>query len=289
MGKSVAQVKAEEIVESGSSAEESSAEEEESSAEEEEQDNKRALSEDEEEEQVEERPKKIVKVEEVVKKTFGADGATVWVGQLSYEAKSEDVKEHFSQCGEIVEVRLRMDYDTGRSKGFAHIDFADEAGKAEAMKLDGSEFMGRTIKVDNATPANPRVKDTNFGPKTDTVFMANLAHGLDEDAIRQAFEKFGTIVGDVRLPVNRDTGKIRGIGYVQYENADQAEAAVLGMNGVSIEGRPIRTDFSGGDDSARVGGGRGGRGGRGGFGGDRGGRGGFRGGRGSFGGDRGGR
>ncbi|GAA5804412.1 hypothetical protein HPULCUR_009905 [Helicostylum pulchrum] len=304
MGKSVAQVKSEEIVESGSgseqsSAEESSAEEQESSAEESStEDNKRAHSDDEEEEEKEEqRPKKIVRVEEVVKKAFGAEGATVWVGQLSYEAKAEDVKEHFSQCGEIVDVRLRTDYETGRSKGFAHIDFANESGKTEAMKLDGSEFMGRTIKVDNATPATPRGKDTNFGPKTDTVFMANLAHDLDEDAIRQAFDKFGTIVGEVRLPVNRDTGKIRGIGYVQYENEDQAEAAVKGMNGVSIEGRPIRTDFSGGDDSARVGGGRGGRGGRGGFGGDRGGRGGGRGGfgggrgggRGGFGGDRGGR
>jgi RNA recognition motif-containing protein len=334
MGKSVAQVKAEEIVESGSSAEESSAEEEESaeeevsgqeeesSAEEEEEEettgNKRSHSDDddeEEEEEVEKRPKKTVKVEEVVKKAFGAEGATVWVGQISYEAKSEDIREHFSQCGEIVDVRLRMDYDTGRSKGFAHIDFADASGKTEAMKLDGSEFMGRTIKVDNATPATPRGKDTNFGPKSDTVFMANLAHSLNEDGIKQAFEKFGTIVGEIRLPVNRDTGKIRGIGYVQFENADQAEAAVKGMNGVSVEGRPIRTDFSGGDDSDRVrsrpprggfnggrgGGDRGGGRGRGGFsdrGGGRGGRGGFsdrgggRGGRGGFsdrGGGRGGR
>ncbi|CAO3657094.1 unnamed protein product [Mucor hiemalis] len=160
------------------------------------------------------------------------------------------------------------------------------------MKLDGTEFMGRTIKVDNATPATPRGKDENFGPKTNTVFMANLAHSLDEDSIRQAFEKFGTIVGDVRLPVNRDTGKIRGIGYVQFETEDEAEAAVKGMNGVSIEGRPIRTDFSGGDDSSRVGsrpprgGFGGGRGGGRGRGGDRGrgGRGGGRGRGGNFGG-----
>lgn len=287
MGKSVAQVKAEDIVESGSSAEESSEEEQEEEQvssgdeevkEEEESNNKRSRSDqedsedqdqEEQEEKEEERPKKIVKVEEVVKKPFGAEGATIWVGQISYDAKAEDIREHFSQCGEITDVRLRMDRETGRSKGFAHIDFADASGKTKAMKLDGSEFMGRTIKVDNATPATPRGKDTNFGPKSDTVFMANLAHSLDEDGVRQAFEKFGTIVGEIRLPVNRDTGKIRGIGYVQFETADQAEAAVKGMNGVSVEGRPIRTDFSGGDDSERVrsrpprGGFSGGRGGRG--------------------------
>ena len=298
MGKSVAQVKSENNAESGSSASESSASN--SSSEEEASDNeevnaKRERSEDEDEEEEEKPAKKSVKVEQVVKKAFGAEGATVWVGQISYEAQSDDIKEHFSQCGEITDVRLRLDRDTGRSKGFAHIDFADEAGKAEAMKLDGSEFMGRTIRVDNATPATPRGTDNNFGPKTDTVFMANLAHSLTEDAVREAFEKFGTIVGDVRLPVNRDTGNIRGIGYVQFSSEDEAEAAVKGMNGVSIEGRPIRTDFSGGDDSSRVGsrpprgGFNGGRGGGRGRGGDRGrgfgGRGGGRG-RGNFGGDR---
>jgi len=290
MGKSVAQVKAENISESGSSSNEESSAAEESSAEEsgseEEQEvnsNGKRDHSDEEEEEVEERPKKTVKVEEVVKKAFGAEGATVWVGQLSYEATPEDVREHFSSCGEIVDVRLRTDPSTGRSRGFAHIDFTAEAGKKAAMEMDGSEFMGRTIKVDNATPATPRGKDTNFGPKTDTVFMANLAHSLDEDSVRQAFEKFGTIVGEVRLPVNRETGQIRGIGYVQFETEDQAEAAVKGMNGVSIEGRPIRTDFSGGNDSDRVrsrpprggfgggrGGGFGGRGGGRGRGGDRG-------------------
>ncbi|KAI8352933.1 hypothetical protein BD560DRAFT_408741 [Blakeslea trispora] len=330
MGKSVAQTKAEKKIETESSNESSSEEsseeeveskqesnedaasesdnESESSAEEDSDDeemeegnsNKRQRSDDEDEEE-EERPKKVVKVEEVTKKAFGAEGCTVWVGQLSFEATTEQISEHFGQCGEVTAVRLRTDPNTGRSRGFAHIDFAEASGKEAAMKLDGSEFMGRTIKVDNANVATPRGKDTNFGPKTKTVFVANLAHSLDEDSVRQAFEKFGTIVGDVRLPYNRETGKIRGIGYIEFENEDQAEAAVKGMNGVSIEGRPVRTDFSGDNDSERVsnrparggfggrGGGRGGFGGRGGNRGGRGGRGGNRGGsRGGFGGNRGG-
>ncbi|KAI8047188.1 uncharacterized protein B0P05DRAFT_481898 [Gilbertella persicaria] len=253
--------------------------------------NKRDRSEDEDDEEEEERPKKTVKIEEVVKKPFGAEGNTVWVGQISFDATSAQISEHFSQCGEIKSVRLRTDPSTGRSRGFAHIDFADASGKAEAMKMDGSEFMGRTIKVDNASAAAPRAKDNNFGPKTNTVFVANLAHSLDEDGVRQAFEKFGTIVGDVRLPYNRETGKIRGIGYIEFETEDQAEAAVKGMNGISIEGRPVRTDFSGSNDAERISNrpARGGFGGRGGRGNGRGGRGGNFGGRGGRGGNFGGR
>ncbi|KAI8644423.1 hypothetical protein BD408DRAFT_383965 [Parasitella parasitica] len=259
MGKSVAQIKAEEIPKSASSDENTSDEEsEEPSASENESDDddqeekvniKRSHSEDEQEEK---RPKKTVKVEEVTKKAFGAEGATVWVGQLSFDATPDDIRDHFKSCGEISDIRLRLDPQTGRSRGFAHIDFTEKSGKAAAMELDGTTFMDRTIKVDNANPATPRVKDTNFGPKTNTVFMANLAHSLNEDSIREAFEKFGTIIGDIRLPFNRETGKIRGIAYVEFETDGQAEAAVKEMNGVSIEGRPIRTDFSGGDDTSRV-------------------------------------
>ncbi|KAI9027433.1 hypothetical protein CLU79DRAFT_697710 [Phycomyces nitens] len=235
-------------------------------------------------------PAKKVTVEVVSKPLYGSEGATVWVGQLDWSATSEDVSNFFSKCGEVKDVRIRIDPDTGKSRGFCYVDFVSKKSKAAALKMDGSEFMGRNIRVDEATTATPRKNDENYGPKTDTVFIANLSHDLDEESVAMAFSKFGTIVGDVRLPTNRETGKIKGIGYVQFSTADEAEAAVKGMNGMSINGRPVRTDFSGGDDSARVNsrGDRGGRGGRGGRGDFRGGRGG-RGGRGDFRGGRGGR
>jgi nucleolin len=293
-------VKLEQASDDSSSSDESSSDESETS----DSGKKRSIADSEEEEEEDEDekpPKKITKVENVTKKVFGSEGNTIWVGQLDFNATSDDIREYFSQCGKIQDVRLRKDPRTGKSKGFAHIDFVDSEGKIKAKELDGSEFNGRTIKVDDAAVAKPRAKDENYGPKTDTVFVANLSHSMDEDSVRQAFEKFGSIVGDIRLPFNRETGKIRGIGYIQFESADEAEAAVKGMNGVTVEGRPIRTDFSGGDDSDRVNsrpvrggfGGSRGRGGRGGRGGDRGGFGGGRGrgsrGRGGFGGGRGGR
>ncbi|KAI9248598.1 hypothetical protein BY458DRAFT_405727, partial [Sporodiniella umbellata] len=180
------------------------------------------------------------------------EGATVFVGQLSFQAKPEDIKTHFSQCGEVVDVRIRMHPDGKKSRGFAHVDFATEGGKNQAMKLDGTEFMGRTIRVDHAQAAKKRAIDTNYGPKTNKVFVANLSFDVTEDSLYDVFSKFGTIVGDIGMPIHRDSGRIKGIAYITFENEDEAEKAVKQMNGAYIEGRPIRTDFSGDNDKDRL-------------------------------------
>jgi len=277
--------------ESGSGSDSASSDEEEA---EETTDKKRKASEDSEEEPA----AKVAKVEEQA--TY-----TVWCGGISWDSKEDDVKEFFEQCGEISEVRIRLDNATGKNKGFCHIDFTTKAAHDAALALSGSEFMGRSIRLDSAGDGSNRQpkKDENYGPKSTKVFIANLNRDYDEESHRasltESFSQFGTLVGDIRLPYNREEGTLRGIGYLEFETPEQAEAAVKGMNGVEVNGRPLRTDFSGNDDRERVsrGGFRGGRGGndRGGRGGGRGGfsdRGGGRGGRGGFsdrGGGRGGR
>lgn len=216
------------------------------------------------EEEVSSKIAKTAEVQEEKGATF-----TVWCGGISWEAKEDDVKEFFGQCGEISDVRIRLDNATGKNKGFCHIDFTSKTAQDAALALSGSEFMGRTIRCDGAGDGSVRTarKDENYGAKTNKVFIANLNRDYDEEshrsALTEAFSKFGTLVGDIRLPYNREEGTLRGIGYLEFETVDQAEAAVKGMNAVEINGRPLRTDFSGNDDSNR--GGRGGfRGGRGG-------------------------
>ncbi|KAG0998700.1 hypothetical protein G6F28_001700 [Rhizopus arrhizus] len=210
---------------------------------------------------------------------------TIWCGGISFEATADDVREFFDECGEIKDVRIRTDEATGKNRGFCHIDFATQEAKDAAVALSGNEFLGRRIRIDGADGG----KKTNTGgpaSATKKVFVANLNRDYDEDAHRtaltEAFQEFGTIVGDIRLPYNRESGALKGIGYIEFETTEQAEAAVKGMNGVELNGRALRTDFSGDNDRDRFAGNRGGRGGF------RGGRGDFRGGRGGRGGNRGG-
>jgi RNA recognition motif-containing protein len=77
------------------------------------------------------------------------------VGNLPYHVKQDDVEQHFAQCGEIYQVRLPIDRDTGQSKGFAFIEL--EAAAAErARHLDGTKFEGRNLRVRDAEPMHPR-------------------------------------------------------------------------------------------------------------------------------------
>lgn len=71
----------------------------------------------------------------------------IYVGNLSYRTSEEDLAEEFSKVGEIVELRLILDRETGRSKGFAFITFANEESAKDSLKLHDSNLDGRQIKV----------------------------------------------------------------------------------------------------------------------------------------------
>jgi nucleolin len=84
------------------------------------------------------------------------DSLTVYVGGVSYDARENDVQDHFSQCGEILSVRLPTFADSGRSKGIAFVEFADAAGVEAALAMSDSDFMGRNIRVDIARGKSER-------------------------------------------------------------------------------------------------------------------------------------
>ena len=76
--------------------------------------------------------------------------AKIYVGNLPYSTQESDLEDFFGSCGSIAEVKLIKDYQTGRSKGFAFITFESDDSVAEAVKLNGTEMDGRTIKVSEA-------------------------------------------------------------------------------------------------------------------------------------------
>lgn len=99
------------------------------------------------------------------------------------------------------------------------------------------------------------------------IYVGNLPFSTNDDALRALFEEFGTVT-DAKVISDRETGRSRGFGFVEMNDADGA-AAIAAMNGKPIDGRPLAVN----EARERQGGGGGG-GGRGGFGGG-GGRGGF--------------
>jgi RNA recognition motif-containing protein len=70
------------------------------------------------------------------------------------------------------------------------------------------------------------------------IYVGNLPYGSTEQDLRELFEKHGT-VNSVDVLVDRDTGRSRGFGFVEMEDAD-ADKAIQALNGYKLDGRPLR-------------------------------------------------
>ena len=83
--------------------------------------------------------------------------AKLFVGNLSFQATEEDLRELFQQAGTVETVRIITDQFTGRPRGFGFVEMAtkEEAGKAVEM-LNGRLFRDRNLVVDEARPQPQR-------------------------------------------------------------------------------------------------------------------------------------
>ena len=78
---------------------------------------------------------------------------SIFVGNLPFRAEQEDVMELFSPFGEVSNCSLPLERDTGRKRGFAFVEMADEAVEASAIEsLQGAELMGRPLRINKAEP-----------------------------------------------------------------------------------------------------------------------------------------
>ncbi len=87
----------------------------------------------------------------------GRMSTRLYVGNISFKVTEDDVKELFSQAGEVVSVKLIKDAATGRLRGFGFVEMASkEEGQKAISMLNGNNFMDRNIVVNEAKPQEMR-------------------------------------------------------------------------------------------------------------------------------------
>ena len=96
------------------------------------------------------------------------------------------------------------------------------------------------------------------------LYVGNLAYAVTEDSLRAVFEGGGHTVVDCQVVMDRETGRSRGFGFVEVESQEQAQAAISGLDGFELDGRPLRISEARERTERGGGGGGGGRGGGGG-------------------------
>lgn len=81
----------------------------------------------------------------------------MYVGNLSFQTTSQELQDVFAQHGEVTDVHLPTDRESGRPRGFGFVTMGSKDAMESAIKaLDGSDLDGRSIKVNEARPREDR-------------------------------------------------------------------------------------------------------------------------------------
>lgn len=152
----------------------------------------------------------------------GKDEATVFVQQLSRQAREKHLAKFFEQVGAVRSAKVVTDRDGRHSKGVGFVEFADVASVERAINLTGQKLMGVPIIVQKSeaeknrvAPAAARGQPTlSNGIPFNRLYIGNVHFNISESDIADLFGAFGTVAA-VQMSID-DSGRSRGHGFVQF-------------------------------------------------------------------------
>ncbi|XP_062108961.1 28 kDa ribonucleoprotein, chloroplastic [Humulus lupulus] len=176
-----------------------------------------------------------------------AENTKLYFGNLPYSVDSAQLAGIIQDYGSPELIEVLYDRDTGRSRGFAFVTMSTiEDCKAVIQNLDGSQYMGRMLRVnfsDKPKPKEPLYPETEY-----KLFVGNLSWSVTSESLTNAFQEYGNVVG-ARVLYDGDTGKSRGYGFVCFATKAEMDIALDSLNGVELEGRSMRVSLAEGKRS----------------------------------------
>eukprot|EP00931_Biecheleriopsis_adriatica_P006199 TRINITY_DN107647_c0_g1_i1.p1 TRINITY_DN107647_c0_g1~~TRINITY_DN107647_c0_g1_i1.p1 ORF type:complete len:414 (+),score=159.55 TRINITY_DN107647_c0_g1_i1:48-1244(+) len=202
------------------------------------------------------KPKKKAKAktdeaEEVAGASDDPEAFKAVVAGIPVMVDEKGVRKHFSQCGEILSLRLLKDKETWKSRGIAFISFTDQVSLDAALELDGTDFRGRALAIQVAKQGGAKGKGDGKGkvqapgkkPKgCKSVIVKGLAYSVTEADLKKLFKACGEL-SDVKILTNRDTGASKGMAFLDFESSTAVDEAIK-LNGSVLKGRRFSVDYA---------------------------------------------
>ncbi|XP_041921588.1 nucleolysin TIAR isoform X2 [Alosa pseudoharengus] len=173
----------------------------------------------------------------------------VFVGDLSPEITTEDIKAAFAPFGKISDARVVKDMTTGKSKGYGFVSFYNKLDAENAIVHMGGQWLGgRQIRTNWATRKPPAPKNAQessskqlrfedvvnqSSPQNCTVYCGGIQSGLSEHLMRQTFSPFGQIM-EIRVFPEK------GYSFIRFSTHESAAHAIVSVNGTTIEGHVVK-------------------------------------------------
>lgn len=156
--------------------------------------------------------------------------STLFVGNLAWSTTAEALKSYFSTVGNVVNVEVQVHQDTGRSKGWALVEYsAPEEANYAITQLNNQRFEDRILNV--------RIDRSQIEDMGGTlVFVGNLPWSTTTEQLRVLFEPFHPFDVHVKSTMN---GRSRGFAIARFDTPERAQVTITAMMGFVFEGRTL--------------------------------------------------
>jgi polyadenylate-binding protein len=163
----------------------------------------------------------------------------IFIKNLDKTIDNKAMYDTFSAFGNILSCKVAQDHSNADSKGYGFVHFeTEEAANNAIQRVNGMLLNGKKVYVGRFIPRKEREMELGEKAKKFTnVFIKNFGEELTEQELTDMFAKFGKITS-IKVMSGED-GKSKGYGFVSFESAEQAEAAVEDLDGKDINGKKL--------------------------------------------------
>jgi len=157
------------------------------------------------------------------------------VGDLAPDVNEGLLFDIFNAVGPVSSIRVCRDAVTRRSLGYAYVNFHQVADAERALDtMNFTTIKDRPCRI-MWSQRDPSIRRSNVG----NIFVKNLHESIDNKQLYDTFSLFGNILS-CKVVTDRDSGKSKGYGYVHYETAEAASAAIEKLDGMLIDGQEVQ-------------------------------------------------
>lgn len=160
---------------------------------------------------------------------------SLYIGDLAPDVNEGLLFEIFNAVGPVASIRVCRDTVTRRSLGYSYINFHQMSDAERALDtMNYTMIKNRPCRI-MWSQRDPSIRRSGVG----NIFVKNLHESIDNKQLYDTFSLFGNILS-CKVVTNRETGASAGYGYVHYETAEAANAAIEKLDGMLIDGQEVQ-------------------------------------------------